>query len=141
MKNILSNPGYINELSIVATIKNEIVGYVILTIATINEHLGLSLGPIAIKPEYQSLEIEKKLIASSINKARKLKYNWIALTGSDYYLSSGFVPAEPFGIVLSENNPENMFLKILYLNEEKRDSVKGVMKFCDSFYNENGELL
>ncbi|SCG84385.1 hypothetical protein DW1_2825 [Proteiniborus sp. DW1] len=53
----------------------------------------------------------------------------------------GFEPALQYNIILSENNPENEYLKILFLNKNNVGKVCGVMRFCDSFYNENGELL
>lgn len=52
-----------------------------------------------------------------------------------------FEPALQYNIILSENNPENEYLKILFLNRINVDKVCGVMRFCDSFYSEDGELL
>lgn len=46
-----------------------------------------------------------------------------------------------YNIILSENNPENKYLKICFMNDHKESSISGVMRFCDSFYNEEGELL
>lgn len=68
--------------------------------------------------------------------------SWVCsriVPGGDYYSKFGFEGAQELGIILAPDHPENPYLKIKFL-VDRRD-VKGEMRFCASFYNENGELL
>lgn len=96
---------------------------------------------IAVIHTYQDMGIGRKLVKKGLEKVKGLGYEWIALTGGDYYFQFGFEPALKYNIILSESNPENEYLKILFLDRTKVDKVCGSIRFCDSFYNEKGELL
>ncbi|MCR2042915.1 GNAT family N-acetyltransferase [Anaerosalibacter massiliensis] len=84
---------------------------------------GLSLGSLAVKPSYQRKGIGRRLIDYGLKKAKEI----------------GFESALKYGIVLSNNHPENPYLKIKFLDINRE--VSGKMRFCDSFYDGNGELL
>lgn len=131
--------GFIPELCLIATIDKEIVGYILLSKALIDKNGGLSLGPLAVKPSYQGKGIGKRLIDYGLKKAKEKGFEWIALTGGDYYTQFGFESALKYGVVLADNHPENPYLKIKFLDIKRE--VSGKMRFCDSFYDENGELL
>ncbi len=141
VERVKKDEGYIKELCLVAVKDTEIVGYILLTKARIDDHKGLSLGPLAVKPDYQKKGIGKELVKKGLEKAKILGYDWIALTGGDFYFQFGFEKALRHNIILLENNPENDFLKIIFLNNNIAGKVSGAMRFCDSFYNEKGELL
>ena len=136
---VRSDPGFIPELCLVATINQEIVGYILLSRASIGEHVGLSLGPLAVKPSYQGKGVGRRLIANGLKTSTEMGFAWVALIGGDYYRQFGFEAASKHKIVLSDNHPENPYLQIKFLDSDKR--VSGKMRFCDAFYNENGELL
>lgn len=138
---IINDPGFIKELFLVAELDTVIVGYVLLTATRIGTNSGLSLGPLAVSPKHQKMGIGKKLVQAGIEKAKMMGYEWIALTGGDYYLQFGFEPASQYQIILSENHPENKYLKILFMDSKSTKDVNGVLRFCDSFYNEDGQLL
>lgn len=138
---VIADKGFIKELCQIATIEEQVVGYILLSEAHIGNHLGLALGPLAVTPEYQSQGVGKQLVQKGLEQAKLLGYSYIALTGGDYYLQFGFEPALSHGIILSENNLENDSLKICFLTTSSTDKISGSMKFCDSFYNEKGELL
>ncbi len=138
---IINDPGYIKELFFVAELDEVIVGYVLLTDAGIGTNRGLSLGPLAVSPKHQKMGIGKKLVKAGIEKAEMMGYEWVALTGGNYYLQFGFEPASQYQIILSENNPENKYLKILFIDSNCSRNVNGLMRFCDSFYNGDGQLL
>ena len=74
-----------------------------------------------------------------LKKAKDNGFEWVALTGGDYYAQFGFESALKYGIVLSDNHPENPYLKIKFLKVTK--DVSGEMRLCDSFYDQFGELL
>jgi putative acetyltransferase len=141
VEKIVEDKGYVKELCQVALLDVEIVGYIILTKERIGDNQGLSLGPLAVMPAYQQKGIGKQLVRKGLEKAKELGYDWVALTGGDYYLQFGFEPAFKHNIILSENNPENEYLKICFLNGSNTNNVCGIMRYCDSFYNEKGELL
>ena len=138
---VTKDKDFVKELCQVAVLDDEIVGYILLSKAKIGDYQGLSLGPLAVKPIYQGKGIGKLLINNGIESAKALGYNWIALTGGDYYFQFGFEPALKYNIILSENNPENKYLKINFLNKINSIEICGTMRFCDSFYNSEGELL
>lgn len=131
--------GFIPELSLIAKNKDEIVGYILLSKGFIGNEEGLTLGPIAVKPSYQNKGIGKKLIDFGLEKAKESDYNWVALTGGNYYNQFGFEQALKYNILIDEGHLENNYLKILFLN--KNINLSGNIKFCDSFYNERGDLL
>ena len=136
---VRKDPGFISELCLVAICNNEVIGYILLSKALIGKNEGLALGPLAIKPSYQRKGIGKKLIDYGLIKAKEYNFEWVALTGGDYYTQFGFESALKYDIVLGDNHPENSYLKIKFLGTNR--NVSGEIKFCDSFYDENGELL
>lgn len=141
VKVVMDDPGYVSKLNLVAVLDGRIVGHILFTKASIGGEEGLCLGPIAVDPECQSAGIGSELVKTGLVKAAELNYKWVALLGGDYYLRFGFEPAEKAGIILSENDPANPYLKIRYLTGLHHESVSGVLTFCDSFYDDNGELL
>ncbi|MTI70543.1 MAG: N-acetyltransferase [Firmicutes bacterium] len=136
---VRNDSGFIPELCLIAAVDKEIIGYIMLSKALIGKNGGLSLGPLAVKPSYQRKGIGKRLINYGMKKAKEKGFEWIVLTGGDYYTQFGFESASKYDVVLSNNHPENSFLKIKFLDSNRE--VSGKMRFCDSFYNENGELL
>ncbi len=139
MDKIRNDSGFIPELCLIAMIDDEIIGYILLSKALIGKNEGLALGPLAVKHSYQRKEIGKKLIGHGLKKAKGYRFEWVALTGGDYYTQFGFESALKYGIVIDDNHPENPYLKIKFLNTNRE--VSGNMRFCDSFYDENGVLL
>lgn len=74
-----------------------------------------------------------------LNKAEESGYNWVVLIGGDFYTQFGFKPALKYGIILSDNHPENPYIKIKFIDSNMQ--VSGAIKYCDSFYDEHGNLL
>lgn len=136
---VREDTGFVPELCLVATLNGEMVGYILLSKAQIGASNGLSLGPLAVKPAHQRKGIGKQLIQNGLQKAEEQGFGWVALTGGDYYFQFGFESASEYGIVLTENHPENPYLKVKFL--EANRGISGEMRFCDTFYDENGELL
>ncbi len=141
VKDVMKDDGYVSALNLVAVLDGSIVGHILFTQAMINECRGLTLGPIAVHPKFQAMGIGSELVKAGFDRATTMGYEWIALLGGDYYLKFGYESAEKNGIILSEESPLNAHLKIRYIDENVRESVRGILKFCDSFYNESGELL
>ncbi|MBB6454820.1 putative N-acetyltransferase YhbS [Salirhabdus euzebyi] len=137
---VTQDRGFVKELCLVAVLDEEIVGYILLSKAQIGQKQGLSLGPLAVTKDLQNKGIGKKLVRKGLDIAKSLGYKWVVLLGGDYYLQFGFKPALAHNILLSEDNPENKYVKICFLNETDHE-MNGIIRYCDSFYNQNGELL
>lgn len=129
---------YIPELNLVAEDKGKIIGQAITLKAHIKGddetvHTVLTLGPIAVLPEYQKTGIGAKLIAKTKEIAKALGYPAILLCGSpDYYSKQGFEAAEKYGI----RNSENMLmdaLQVYGLYEGALESLSGKY-YEDSIY-------
>ncbi len=136
---IRRDKGFVEELSLIAHNDEEILGHILFSKANIGDSIGLALGPIAVKPEYQGIGIGKSLINYGIEKSKEMGYKWIAVLGGDYYYQFGYEDAMDYGIMISDSHPGNEYLKIILLRKEAYP--KGKIIYCDSFYNENGELL
>lgn len=136
---VRSDSGFVPELCLVATINQEIAGYILLSRASIAWHEGLALGPLAVKPLCQGRGIGKRLVESGLKKAHEMGFAWVALTGGDYYRQFGFEDAPNYGIILAEDHPENPYLKIKFTDADR--GVSGKMRFCEAFYDGNGNLL
>ena len=106
---IRKSPAFIPELSLVALDNGRIIGYVTNLKSYIEGDDGkryevLSLGPIAVLPEYQRTGIGARLISKVKEIARKLNYRAILLCGNPaFYTKQGFESAEKYGIRNSEN--------------------------------------
>lgn len=103
------------ELSLVATVNDEIVGHVICSKAEVRQDGNslpvLNLGPISVCPEYQRLGVGKALINELIIKAKDLGYGAILFFGRpEYYPQFGFVEASEFSISDSEGYNYDSFM-------------------------------
>lgn len=136
---VRNDSGFIPELCLISAIDDEIVGYKLLSKALVGKEEGLALGPLAVKPSYQNRGVGKKLMEYGLKKVEESGFNWVVLIGGDYYTQFGFETGSKYNIVLSHNHPENIHVKIKFFGSNR--DVSGEIKYCDSFYNENGELL
>ena len=113
------SPAFVPELNVVAVVDDKIVGNIVYAKSIIradngNEYEVLSLGPIAVLPEYQSKGIGGRMIEYTRQLAREMGFRAILLCGDpDYYLRQGFVPAETLGI----RTGDNMYATALHVSE------------------------
>ena len=118
-------PSYIPELDFVAVDGGRIIGNILYLSSKIIGDDGmsydvLSLGPIAVLPEYQGKGVGRELISHTRNIARTMGFHGILLCGDpDYYTHCGFSPAEVFGI----RNAEDMYADALHACELYSDSL------------------
>lgn len=136
---------YIKELSLVAEYENEILGHIIYTPITIHSkdkvYNSLALGPIAVEPKYQNKGIGHELMKESKKKAKELGYGSIIVMGHpNYYRKFGFELASKWKIGIDENL-DSKYLFALELIPGELDRINGIIRYCDVFYNENGELI
>ena len=103
------------ELSLVATVNDEIVGHIICSKAEVRQDGNslpvLNLGPISVHLEYQRLGVGKALINELIIKAKDLGYGAILFFGRpEYYPQFGFIEAREFSISDSEGYNYDSFM-------------------------------
>lgn len=118
---------FIPELSLVAEINKEIVGYILLTKIMIknseNEFQALALAPVAVLPKFQKQGIGGELIKRAHERAKELGYESVILVGHEnYYPKFGYQPAKKFDIHFPVEIPEKNFMAI----ELVKDGLKNV---------------
>ncbi len=119
------NPDFVPELDFVAVADDKIVANVVYMKSVLEADNGtthevLSLGPIAVHPDYQRIGIGKKLIEYSRDSAHKMGFKAILLCGDpDYYSRRGFIPAESLGI----RTADNMYFAALHVCELYEDAL------------------
>lgn len=131
---------FIPELSMVAVLREKIVGYILLTLAGIKMdealHPTLALAPVAVHPDHQKTGIGAGLIKYAHLKALELGYESIVLIGhQDYYPKFGYRLAGKFGIMFPFDVPEiNSF--VLELKEGALKGIRGEIEYAKEFFQE-----
>lgn len=138
---VLSSEGYVSELCLTAFEDEEVVGYNILTTATIGQTRGLALGPLGVKASHQNKGIGSQLVKESIERAMQAGVPWIVLLGGNYYQRFGFEKGKLYDIVVSDNAFDNEHIQILFLDDNAKAVTSGKLIYCDAFYDEHGNLL
>lgn len=127
-------PSFVPQLNLVALYSGMIVGHVINIKSYIEgddgkRHEVLSLGPIAVLPQFQRIGVGSALIVKVKDIAADLGYKAVMLCGDPaFYSKQGFYPAEKFRI----RNADNMYaeaLQICPLSDENLQSLAG--KYCE----------
>jgi len=104
--NFRSSPAFVRDLSLVVEAEDSknIIAHILYCKTTIQMDSGghkdlLMLGPISVLPKYQHQGIGSALIEHSMQKAKKLGYGAIALTGNpDFYHRFGFSSGSGFSL-------------------------------------------
>ncbi|MBR9678943.1 MAG: N-acetyltransferase [Nanoarchaeota archaeon] len=133
---------YKSELSLVAIKKNKIVGHLLLFPIFIETNSSriktLSLGPIAVLPEYQKQGVGKSLVKEGIEKAIKHGFKSIVVIGHPkYYPKFGFKRATNYKVKMPKkyenkiDNP-NAFM-ILKLEKNSLKNIEGTLVFPEEF--------
>jgi len=118
----------IAELSLVAEINGEIVGYIIYSNAHIETPEGkkinvLNFGPLSVLPKFQKKGVGSALMEYSIELAKGMGYGAILFFGHPtYYPRFGFVQASEFGITTSDGDNFPAFMAM----ELKKDFFNGL---------------
>ena len=129
---------FIPELSLVAVLQENIIGYILLTLAGIKmDHRiypTLALAPIAVHPEHQRSGVGSRLMTYAHQKALELDYESIVLIGhQDYYPKFGYRLAQQFGIGFPFDVPQiNSF--VLELKEGALNGITGEVVYGKEFF-------
>ncbi|MGO1597511.1 MAG: GNAT family N-acetyltransferase [Sphingobacterium sp.] len=137
VQRLRESTAFVPELSMVAEIKNKIVGHILLTKLKIkngqDEFDSLALAPVSVLPEYQGKGIGGMLIQEAHKKARELGHQSIILLGHEkYYPKFGYKQADNFGIELPFEVPKENCMAI-ELTENSLDGVSGTVEYPKEF--------
>ncbi|MFD1410503.1 GNAT family N-acetyltransferase [Lapidilactobacillus gannanensis] len=105
-----TSAAFIPELSLVAEIDQQIVGYILFTKAQVGAQTVLALAPLAVLPKYQNQGIGRQLIQQGHRLARRLGYNYVLVLGHEhYYRKFGYQPAASLGVTVPADFPATNF--------------------------------
>ena len=127
------------KLSLVAEIKNKIMGYILFYPIIIKnekeEFAVLSLAPMAVLPEYQNKGIGSKLVRRGIEIAREYGFGAVIVVGHPkYYPRFGFKPASNWGMQLPFDVPDDVFLA-LELKKNYLKSCSGKVEYPKEYFD------
>ena len=133
-----NSPNFLPELDFVAVADGHIIGSVVFLKSFIlgddgNRYEVLSMGPIAVLPEFQRKGVGRMLIEHARDAATAKGYRAILLCGEPrYYTKVGFTAAEHFGIRTSANK----YFAALHVCPLYADALKNVAGryFEDAIY-------
>lgn len=139
VERLRKSESFVPELSLVAEIDGQIVGYVLLTkIKIINDQLhetpSLALAPIAVLATKQGQGIGGKLIEEAHRKAKELGFTSVVLLGHEkYYPRFGYKMTKEYGITLPFEVPDENCM-LIELVEHALNDVHGTVKYPGEFY-------
>ncbi len=146
VNNIHKNKKSIEELELVALYDNKVIGHIVYTkgqVKGVDNETLITFGPLSIMPEFQGNGIGSKLISISLQKATRLGYSAVLITGDDnYYTRFGFESASKHGIHM-EGIPvedEAPFFMVKVLKEDALDDVNGYYVFDDCYNVSDDEV-
>ena len=138
VKRLRETDEFIEELSLIAKVKDKIVGYILYTTIKVcddeNEYEGIALAPLCVLPEYQNKGIGKELIKKSLGRAYELGYDFAVVLGHEHYYSKfGFKPSWKYDIKAPFDVPEDSYM-IIELQSGVLNDISGVVKYSDTFF-------
>ena len=137
VEKLRKSDAFIPELSLVAELEGQLVGYIILSKIQIDNGNqlfdALSLGPVAVLPKLHQQGIGGQLIRKAHKIAKSLSHEIIILLGhKDYYPRFGYEMTNKHGIELPFNSaPENCM--VLWLNPDSLKNVSGKVIYSKPF--------
>ena len=134
-----NDPAFVPELDFVMELNGELIGQIMYVRSEINCDDGrkvpiMTCGPMGIAPEYQRQGFGKILLDFSMEKAKKMGTDAIAITGNLlFYGKSGFVPAKTKGIRYADDPDADYFL-IKELTPGFLDGITGTYKDPEGYF-------
>jgi len=125
-------------ISLVALIKDTIVGHICFSPATIESKAkktirGMGLAPMAVLPAYQRQGVGTELVQVGIARVRKKGFPFIIVLGhASYYPRFGFEPASHYRIRCEWDVPDTVFM-ILLLDESEMRESEGLARYLPEF--------
>ncbi len=120
-------------LSLVATLRGQVVGHIMYSSLSVGNIQGAALGPMAVRPEHQRQGIGSQLIEAGNRKLKEAASPFIVVVGhADYYPRFGFRPASTYGMTCEWDVPDNVFM-VLVLDPGKMQGIAGLAKYRHEF--------
>lgn len=120
-------------LSLVATVREQVVGHIMYSPLAIGETTAAALAPMAVLPECQRQGIGSSLVTTGNQRLKDRGYPAVIVLGhAEYYPRFGFVPASTRGIRCEWDVPDNAFM-VLVFDEPKMRGISGLAKYRDEF--------
>jgi len=131
-------PTFIEELSLVAELNNQVVGHILFTAIYIDngtqQFQSLLLAPVSVLPEFQKMGIGGQLICAGHQKAKELGFQSAILLGHPgYYPRFGYKPASGFGIKTQIPLPSDDVFMAVELTDGSLTGVSGMVIFPPEF--------
>lgn len=128
---------FIPELSFVAEIDGQLIGYLLLSkIQIVSDSTtmeALALAPVAVHPHYQNQGIGSSLIRHAHSKAQALGFDTIVVLGHEtYYPKFGYEKAKDYGIILPFEVPEENCM-VIGLTKDALKNKSGVVVYPKEF--------
>ena len=125
-------------LSLVAILKNKIVGHIMFSPVTIETQEGIiegmGLAPMAVLPEFQNQRIGSKLVKEGLRIIRNTTCPFVIVIGHEkYYPRFGFQRASKYGLKSQwKGVPDDAFMAMIF-NDSVMKGVSGIVKYRDEF--------
>ena len=138
VESLRSSDAFVPELSLIAEVNNQIVGYILLTKINIIDadrkiNTSLAMAPVAVLPEFQGNGIGAKLIEAAHHKAKELGFGSVVLLGHEnYYPKFGYKLTKEFGIKLPFDVPDANCMAI-ELTENALLNISGIVQYPKEF--------
>lgn len=139
VERLRKSESFISELSLLAEINEQIVGYILLTKIKIIDNNSkvtpcLALAPVAVLKNFQGMGIGAGLIKKAHEIAKKLNYGSIILLGHEkYYPKFGYKMMKNYGIKLPFDVPDENCM-LIELTDNALENVQGMVEYPNEFY-------
>lgn len=146
--NLRKDKSFVKELDYCIEIDNKIIANIVYAKGKLKLENGnireiLIFGPVSVLPEYQKKGYGEKLINYTIEKAKKLGYDAILITGNpNYYKKFGFESCSKYKIYYEgiDKKEETPFFMIKILNDNNIENLKGIYSDPDCYKADEKEL-
>lgn len=138
VERLRKSSAYVPELALVASLAEEIVGYILLSKITIvaenKQHGSLALAPVAVLPMHQRKGIGGMLIQRAHEAAQRLGHQSVILIGHEaYYPKFGYQRCSEFNITLPFPAPAENCMAI-ELVPDGLSGVLGMVNYPNAFF-------
>ena len=143
-----SYPDFVRELDLVMTESGRLIGQTVSVKAVIHSDDGrgipvLTMGPVCIAPDLQRKSLGKRLVTSSLDKARELGFGAVLLEGNiGFYGKCGFDYAGRYGIRYHglPDGADSSFFLCTELIPGYLDGITGTYETPAAYYADDGAV-
>lgn len=123
---------YIPELSLVAAVGDDVVGYAMFSKISIGRFEAVALAPLAVRTDRQREGIGKLLVTTGHELAREIGYSCSVVLGDPvYYSKFGYEKASDYGIKAPFDVPDEYYM-VCDLDRSGR-IPSGIVRYSDAF--------